>query len=1068
MRRWGGFLLAGLAVVAFGEEVRLGRFPAPSPDGRAVVFSFQGDLWSVPAEGGQAQRLTADPGYDWGAVWDASGRYLAFASDRQGSDDVLLLSWPDGRTRRLTFHEAADVPQGFLGTQVVFASRRHEAWNRKNAIYGVPVTGGTERLLTKVLALEAVPSPDGRYLALVRGGTPDSRRHYRGSANRDIWLLELATGKLTQLTRTPWDEDHVSWAGNGALVFRSDNGGEDRNVFRLELASGHLTQLTHHSGGDVRYPKAAASGTIVAYEFGDGLYVVPASGGEGRRLAIEVASDALEDDTERKVFRDSASEAVPSPDGTQVALVVRGDVYVTARRSKELSDISGPVTVRVTSTPGWERDVAWSPDGRFLVYASDRFGQYDLFRAEPVGAKTFVGATSFREERLTQTDEDERKPQFSPDGSRLAYVRGKGNLTVADASGRNPKTLFTHWGDVEFAFSPDGQWLAFSRDDENFNTDIFIVPAAGGTAVNVSQHPDEDRFPVWSPDGRRLYWLSRRHLRSYDIWGVYLAKADHERTPEQWVALFEEEEKTKGKDKGEGREQNKGAAGEDRGKKLPAVRIDWPGIHERAVPVTSLPGDEGEFVVTADSRTLVFVAETEGQRDLYKVRFDGKELKRLTDSGANPSQLAFLKEAKVVMYRSGKGTVESVTLEGKPGDPVKFEALFTVSRKALREQVFQEAWRELERNFYDPNFHGYDWLAIGQRYRELARLARADRDFEQVVNWMLGELNASHMGYRLEARGGAAPTGALGVEVEPAADGQGVVVTEVLEDTPAAREDVKLAVGDRIVAIGGEAVNQGRNIFELLEGMVDRTLRLTVKGPGGEREVAVKPASLDAVRQARYRTWVKERRAMVERLSGGKLGYIHIQGMDEPSLEEFQRELYAAAAGKLGLLIDVRNNGGGWTTDYLMAMLNVRRHAWTAPRGMDPSLRGYPQDRLPLPAWTRPAAALCDEASYSNAEIFSWAFKTLKRGPLVGMTTFGAVISTGGARLVDGSFVRLPFRGWFVAGSGINMERQGCEPDVLVFQPPEQDMDKTRDAQLEKAVEVLLAQLPADPKDLPW
>jgi len=484
--------------------------------------------------------------------------------------------------------------------------------------------------------------------------------------------------------------------------------------------------------------------------------------------------------------------------------------------------------------------------------------------------------------------------------------------------------------------------------------------------------------------------------------------------------------------------------------------------------VTSLPGDEGELLVTADSRTVVFVAQPEGQRDLYKVRYDGKELKRLTE-GADPSQLAYLKEAKLVVYRGAKGTVESVNLEGKAGDPVKFEASFTVDKNALRAQVFQEAWRELARNFYDPSFHGYDWRAIGERYRSLAAAALTDRDFEQVMQWMLGELNASHMGFRLPEEGGRqARDGYLGVEVEPAADGRGVVVREVLPDTPAARVDMGLSPGDRILAVEGEEVAANRNFYALFQGLEGRTVRLTVASPKGERQVQVKLESLENVRQARYRAWVKERRALVERLSGGKLGYIHIQGMDEPSLEEFQRDLFAAANGKQGLLIDVRNNGGGWTTDYLMAMLHVRRHAWTVPRGMEPNLRGYPQDRLPLPAWTRPAAALCDEASYSNAEIFSWAFKTTKRGPLVGMTTFGAVISTGGTRLVDGSFLRLPFRGWFVAGSGINMERQGCEPDVLVFQPPEQDMAKEQDAQLAKAVEVLLAQLPPDPSQLPW
>jgi len=336
------------------------------------------------------------------------------------------------------------------------------------------------------------------------------------------------------------------------------------------------------------------------------------------------------------------------------------------------------------------------------------------------------------------------------------------------------------------------------------------------------------------------------------------------------------------------------------------------------------------------------------------------------------------------------------------------------------------------------------------------------------MNLLGGELNASHMRFVAAGAPKPVPTGDLGVEVEPAPDGPGVVVTEVLPDSPAARVDVGLKAGDRITAVNGKPLAAGENFFARLADTVKQRVTLRVSGAAGERDVELRPGTFAQARELRYQAWVKERRALVETWSGGKLGYIHIQGMDEPSLEEFERDLFAAAAGKWGLVIDVRNNGGGWTTDVLMAILNVRRHAWTVPRDGDPDVKAYPQDRLPLPAWTRPAATLCDEASYSNAEIFSWAFRTLERGPVVGTQTFGAVISTGAAVLTDGSTVRLPERGWYVAGSGVNMENHGCPPTHVVAQPPEQDLAKDRDAQLERAVEVLLAQLPADEALLPW
>lgn len=1064
---------------ALAVPATMPRHPAPSPDGARLAFSWQGDIWVAPATGGTAQRITANPGYDHHPVWFPDGQRLAFTSDREGSDDVYVVEPGVGATRRLTFQEAADLAQGVLGDDVVFTSRRHEGWDRMPAVYRVPVAGGTERLVCRLLALEAVPSPDGRYLALVRGGTPADRRHYRGSANREIWLYELGTGTLERLTNTAWDEDGVAWAGNAAMVFRSDGGGEDRNLFRMDLASRKVTRLTGHEGCDVRSPSVSADGKLAAYELWDAIYTVPTDGSATpRRVEFDVPADAVEPAVTRTELRDDAEQVAPAPDGSEVALVIRGDVYVVARRAKELTSVAPPPTVRVTSTTARERDVAWSPDGKRLVYASDRTGTLQLYRAKAADrddGKLFR-ASNFVETPLTHGGSDAHSPRFSPDGKRLAFVRGKGGLAVADADGTNERLLFEHWGRIAFAWSPDSRWLAFSREDQEHNNEIWVMPAAGGQAVNVSQHPGEDVHPVWSQDGRRLYWLAKRHAGRVGLWAVYLTRADHERTAEEWIELFEDEgaRKPAGREKAAretGTEPSDRPESAEKPKEKPApktVAIDFDEIHERVRAITDLPGDVEDSVVSPDSRTVAFVAALEGEKDLYKVRWDGKELARLTTGGAEPTQLAFAQDGKLVFYRTGKGMIGSATLEGKSGDPVPFAARVDVDRAAQRAEVFDEAWRELDRWFADPKFHGHDWKALRDRYRPLALAAVARRDFDDAVNLMLGELNASHMGFRPPAGGPRARTGELGVEVEPSADGPGVRITEVLPETPASRTDAHLIAGERILAIDGKEIGPRDNFFAELAEKQGRRVLLRVAGDRGERDAVVTAITADQGRQARYRLWVKERRAIAEKLSGGRLGYIHIQGMDEPSLEDFERDLYAAAHGRQGLLIDVRNNGGGWTTDYLMAILDVKRHAWTLPRDGDPSIRAYPGDRLPLPAWTRPAAALCDAASYSNAEIFSWAFKTTKRGPLVGEATFGAVMSTGAARLADGSIVRLPERAWFVAGSNIDEENHGCVPDVTVEQPPEEDLAADRDAQLAKAVEVLLGQLPTDPSQLPW
>jgi len=582
----------------------------------------------------------------------------------------------------------------------------------------------------------------------------------------------------------------------------------------------------------------------------------------------------------------------------------------------------------------------------------------------------------------------------------------------------------------------------------------------------VSRHPDDDLSPRFSPDGRRLLWVSRRHADTFDVWGVWLTRADDERTPEGWLRVFEAARRAKKKGTSGGGGEG-GAAGE-----RPRVAIDFERLWERARPVTELPGDEGEPLATPDGRRIVFVAEPEGERDLYSVRFDGEDLERLTSGGQRPEAVALGPEGKTVFYLDRKGTVRRVSLQGKPGDPVPFTARYEVDRAAELMQVFDEAWRALNLWFYDPAFHGVDWEAQREKYRPWSFAGMSDADFADLVNLMLGELDASHMGY-YPTRPGAPPrgevTGWIGALFDPAAGGPGLPVREVLPDSPATRVDVHLEAGERLLAVNGVEIGPHTNVYALLADTVGQRVPLTILGTDGTRRTAVViPVSSREERQARYRAWVRQRRALVERLSGGRLGYIHVQAMTAPSFEAFERDLHAAAHGREGLIIDVRSNGGGWTTDYLMAVLEVRRHAYTVPRDGDPRVKAYPQGRLPLAAWTRPALALCNEESYSNAEIFSWAFRTLKRGLLVGWPTFGAVISTGGMELLNGGWVRLPLRGWYVAGSGIDMERHGAEPDVRVFQPPEEDLAPDRDTQLETAVRVFLERIQDDPRHGMW
>ncbi|HPH21885.1 MAG TPA: S41 family peptidase, partial [Haliscomenobacter sp.] len=497
------------------------------------------------------------------------------------------------------------------------------------------------------------------------------------------------------------------------------------------------------------------------------------------------------------------------------------------------------------------------------------------------------------------------------------------------------------------------------------------------------------------------------------------------------------------------------------------IQIDFADIHERVVQVTSFAGDEGNVTISKDGQTFFYTgnSSTARGRDMYSIKWDGKDLKEITRGGSNPFGLQMDREGKYIYYTRQGGfsriDAKSGTSEGLP-----YAAKMKVDYPAERLQIFEEAWRTIRDGFYDPQMHGYDWTALGQKYRERCVNASTNNDFRDMFNYLLGEINASHMALtapdRAETQQEA--TGMLGAELMPTS--AGMRVSHVIPESPAAKTGSQLREGDVIIAVNGETFTETSNFYESLNGQVNEKVLLNVRGSDGQnREVIIRPAA--SLAQNLYDEWVDNRKKLVDEWSKGRLGYIHIRGMDMPSFEETEREFTAAGYGKDGLVIDVRFNGGGSTADYLMTVLNYKQHAYTVPRGASEDLEKdknkfrdyYPTgERLVFSAWMKPSVALCNEGSYSNAEIFSHAYKTLGIGKLVGQTTNGSVISTGGRGLIDGSFVRLPFRGWFTKATDKNQELGPAVPDIIV----DNSLDYTAkgtDEQLKAAVEALLKDL---------
>ena len=1061
MRNPAVFLL--LFFMAFGtnaqtEDLFLLRTPALSPDGRQVAFSYQGDIWRVQVDGSDPRRLTIHEAYETNPVWSPDGSEIAFSGGRYGNDDVFTIKADGSVPARLTYHSAGDMVYSWENGQILFAtSRAFRQVERDSEVYHVPPAGGTpERLLDAVGNMPAL-SPDGRYIAFTRGSCRVAREQYQGPADKEIWLYDTQNKAYSQLTDNEVNDYMPRWADNATLIYISAASGRYNLVkqpIRQGQKSGEAQAITQFREDGVRHFDVV--GTQYVFERKTGIYSLQ-EGGQPKQIQVDLRTDYRFDPAERKTYTNGIDGYVISPNGKYIAMEIRGEIFV-----KE-NDEEKKRSVNLSNHPYRDQDPQWLNDST-LLFISDRDGNKDIYLAksgDPNKSNLFK-TLKVELKKVTDSKGHEMSLEVSPDSKKIAYRVGRGQLVVADISEKgnlsNRKVLLDGWATPSgISWSPDSRWLAYSLSDLNFNSEIYIHAADNSARpVNVSMHPKGDYSPSWSAKGDKLaFSSSRNNGGDADVWFVWLTEEDYEKTKrdrEEGYYFDEEEEDEEKKDKEE----------DEADKKVEPIRIDFERIYDRLAQVTSLPGDEGSAIISDDGETFYFTTSTgldEGS-DLYSIKWDGTEIKQLTKGGARPGNLSLYEEE---VYYQSRGSLAKV--KGDKTTRLPHSAVMTIAHERERNQIFEDAWSALNEGFYDPNFHGRDWEALKKKYKPWTLAASTTQDFRYMFNIMLGQLNASHMGLY-----GSDPektqqesTGRLGIEVKPVKGG--VEIVHVVPNTPADKIKSKLNAGEVITSVNGQPIEADTNFNALFNEETDNQVLLTVRNGRDQREVVIRPSS--SINTDLYEEWVRERQRLTEQYSGGRLGYIHIRGMNMPSFERFERELMASGLGKEGIVIDVRFNGGGWTTDYLMTVLNVRQHAYTIPRGAASSLEKenakfrsyYPfSERLPLTSWTKPSVAMCNETSYSNAEIFSHAYKTLDIGTLVGKPTFGAVISTGGYSLMDGSFVRMPFRAWYVKATGENMEHGPAVPDVIVDNAPDSKA-KGEDPQLRKAVDVLLGQI---------
>ncbi len=1018
---FGLFTLFVLRSSLYGGEVWGARFPAPSPDGKKISFSYYGDIWVVNAVGGRAERLTVSDGYESRSFWSPDGRWIAFETDRWGNDDICVIP-SDGSTphKRLTYYSAHDALYGWTpdGKYVLFGSFRHTLLS---SLYKVSVKGGLPEMITRFSAREVCFLPEGDRFYYTRGGAAWWRRRYKGAADQDIWLKILPDGASQRITDFPGRDGYPMYSPiDKKLYFLSNRNCITNNIYRMNLDGTAPEQMTFETE-DIHFPEMSRDGSVILYECSGYIYTYDVVSGEKKKVDITVSEDYKEDPVVFNTFTREAAEFALSPDEKELAFVVHGDIFVM-----QLKEDKSEKVVRLTDTPHIEKNISWHPETEMLVYSSMEDGDMDVYTIVPKNEKKFYDDLLFKTEKILDTDESETKPKFSPDGEMIAYFKNKEELYVMEKDGTKSKKLCPERDVLWIDWSPDSKWITFSRTTLGWREDIFVVPADGSREpINISNHPNDDYKPMWSADGRRIAFASRDAVGNLWMKYVFLLKEDEEKEKDFW-----EKEKA------------------DSVEEEITVKIDFEEIEDRIHTVTKVLGWYNYVAQSPDGKQFAIYSNNQDSNDIWTVDWLGKELKRVTTNNVDPQQFTISEDRKKIYYLSGTGNVFSADIASTQSTPLSFKVEIEIDKQKEREQVYNEAWWALQDGFYDSDFHGIDWRAMYHKYKDLALHVRTTRDFHGVILMMMGELNASHLGI-WKGGGERETTGALGILYDTEYRGGGIKVKDVVPDSPASKEEADIRAGDIITHVNGKEIKAGENFYAFLRNKNDKDVMLTVLRKGKKREVKVRPKTPWSIVRLVDKKWVQSNKEYVYKKSDNKLGYLYIASMGGSDLRKFEKDLYKEM-DKEGLIIDIRYNGGGSIHDEILNILRRTAYMYSVERGGK-------KEYSSLFRWDKPTVLIINEYCYSDAEIFPAAFKELKLGKVVGVPTFGAVIGTRDIRLLDGSSFRVPGTGWFML-TGENLENTPVEPDIFVENTPEED-GSSEDHQLTKALEILLQEL---------
>ncbi|MEW6130202.1 MAG: LpqB family beta-propeller domain-containing protein [Acidobacteriota bacterium] len=1041
--------------------------PAISPDRNEIAFVSGGDIWTVPTAGGEARLLVSHPATESRPLYSPDGKRLAFVSARTGNGDIYILNLSTGDLQRLTFDDAAEQLNNWSrdGKWLYFHSGSKEISGRGD-IYRVSIDGGTPMQVTAdryTNEFFAAPAPDGSTLAFNARGNASAQWWRKGHSHLDeseIWLMrEGEASTYERLTEGGAKELWAMWGVDGKNIYYVSDRSGAQNLWTRPL-KGQARQLTQFKDGRVLYPTISYDGKTIVFERDFGIWKFDTANHQASEVNITRRGAASAAAVEHLTLTSQFNELALSPDGKKVAFIARGEIFAASAKD-------GGDGARVTNTPAPESHIVWLADSKRLVYASTRDGAPHLF---------LYDFAQNKETQLTNGASADTLPAVSPDGKMVAFVRDAKALRVIDLESKQERELATGFldrppfdPDRPIIWSPDSRWIAFMNVGERAFKNIQVVQAAGGTSKPISFLSNAfSNAMAWSPDGTYILFNSSQRTESPSLARIDLLPRTPKFREDQFTALFKDTtprtqppRTPAPQDNTPTAQPNKEEPKKDNSKN---VEIVFEGINRR-LNILPIGVDVNSFTISPDGKTLLMQASGSGQFNLYTYPLDeltreNAVARQLTTTPGFKTDAQFTPDGREVFYLEG-GRINIITLDNRQSRPLAVTAEMDVDFAKEKHEVFRQAWTLLRDNFYDANFHGANWEAVRETFAPHIAGARTGDELRRLINLMVGELNASHLGINPPFNQAAqtSAVGRPGLRFDRAtyeASGK-LRITEVIALSPAAIANIK--TGEYLIAVDGTTINARTNLDELLTNKVNRRVALTIAASADgatSREVAIKPVSNGTEAGLLYRDWVAKNRAYVDRASQGRLGYVHIPDMSDASLAQLYVDLDAENHRREGVVVDIRNNNGGFVNVYAIDVFARRGYITMTPRGYPSSpMRTMNGQR----ALELPTILITNQHSLSDAEDFTEGYRSLKLGKVVGEPTSGWIIYTWNLGLIDGSTFRVP-RMKCEDSNGKNMELVPRPVDIPVSRPIGETYTD-RDSQLDTAVRELTKQLGA-------